>query len=209
MAQGGGFCEKHGPFDPPLTVCPYCALEDAERRAYGRPAGAPPVPPDRAAANSATRRYEDMPPDLPDHDLEPDDEDERDRRGGLTEVAPREDPAMLEPEPPAPPGPIGWLIVKEPVERRGMILPLAANQVIGREGDVTWDDPRLSRQHARITLEPSEDADDAAPVFHLWPFGPANPVFINDKEVRGATPLHENDEIRLGSTLLVFKVLMD
>jgi hypothetical protein len=33
-----------------------------------------------------------------------------------------------------------------------------ANQIIGRNGDLQWDDPRLSRQHARLTLEPSEDA---------------------------------------------------
>jgi pSer/pThr/pTyr-binding forkhead associated (FHA) protein len=46
-------------------------------------------------------------------------------------------------------------------------------------------------------------------VFHLWPFGPTNPVYINGRQVRGATPLVENDEIRLGDTLFVFKVLAD
>lgn len=105
--------------------------------------------------------------------------------------------------------PLAWLIVKEPPERRGEIVPVQANQIIGREGDLRWDDPRLSRQHARLTLEPSKDAPEDPPVFHLWPFGPTNPVYINDREIRGATPLHENDEIRLGQTLFVFKVLVD
>ncbi len=146
---------------------------------------------------------------MPEWDSGDDEPSEPVRSPGLTEVAPLDDPALLEPEPPALPAPIAWLVIKDPVERRGTILRLAANQIIGREGDIQWDDPRLSRQHARITLEPSGDADEDLPVFHLWPFGPANPVFINDNEVRGATPLHENDEIRLGSTLLVFKVLMD
>jgi hypothetical protein len=105
--------------------------------------------------------------------------------------------------------PLGWLVVKEPVERRGQVLPVRANQVIGRSGDVQWDDPRLSRQHARLTFEAPEETPDDPPVFHLWPFGPANPVYINGREIRGATPLHENDEIRLGGTLFVFKVLVD
>jgi pSer/pThr/pTyr-binding forkhead associated (FHA) protein len=104
---------------------------------------------------------------------------------------------------------LGWLVVKEPVERRGAILPIRANQIIGRSGDVQWDDPRMSRQHARLTYEPAPDQPDAPPVFHLWPFGPANPVYINDQEIRGATPLRENDVIRLGSTLFVFKLLVD
>ena len=106
-------------------------------------------------------------------------------------------------------GPLGWLIVKEPETRRGVVLSVKPNQVIGRNGDVQWDDPRLSRQHARLTFEPPADAPDDPAVFHLWPFGPSNPVSINGREIRGATPLHENDEVRLGGTLFIFKVLVD
>ena len=94
-------------------------------------------------------------------------------------------------------------------ERRGEIVRIKPNQSIGREADIRWDDPRLSRQHARLTLEPPEDDPDADPVFFLWPYAPTNPVYINGREIRGATPLHENDEIRLGDTLFGFKVLMD
>jgi hypothetical protein len=130
---------------------------------------------------------------------------------GATEVVARS------PEPDTPPEdeasdavrvPLGWLVVKEPLARRGEVLPVRANQVIGRSGDAQWNDPRVSRQHARLTFEPPEGAPDDPPVFHLWPFGPANPVYINGREIRGATPLHENDEIRLGGTLFVFKTLI-
>ncbi|SRR5690554_759160 len=190
MAQGGGFCERHGPFDPPHRVCPYCVIEDEQRRLYGPPpkAAAPPEPP---------AIDESPPPDAP----PPEDVD------GFTALAPQDEPEADGQD--APPAPLGWLVVKRPIEQRGTILALAPNQSIGREGDIRWDDPGLSRQHARLTLEPPEGAPDAPPVYHLWPFAPTNPVFINGREIRGATPLRENDEIRLGNTLFVFKTLTD
>jgi hypothetical protein len=187
MAEGGGFCDKHGPFDPPHQTCPYCAKEDEQRRAYGPPGAAPG---EDVGATGFQRRT--VQPDL---------------RADVTTVVPRLEVAEVHHNPDHIP--LGWLVVKEPVERRGQVLPVRANQVIGRSGDVQWDDPRLSRQHARLTFEAPEETPDDPPVFHLWPFGPANPVYINGREIRGATPLHENDEIRLGGTLFVFKVLVD
>lgn len=204
MAAGGGFCARHGPFDPPNQTCPYCALEEAQRRAYGPPAGTvpppaqPSTPPEGERTNVAQSA---APPD---------------ESPATTEAIPREQAEALEaapadaaPKPDVPPVPLGWLVVKSPLARRGEIVPVRANQIIGREGDVRWDDPRLSRQHARVTLEPPHDAPEGAPVFHLWPFGTTNPVFINGQEIRGATPLRENDEIQLGDTLLIFKLLPD
>lgn len=136
------------------------------------------------------------------------------RKLDTTELIPRQgaepdDEAAGDNQEESAPSVLAWLIVKDPPERRGVIVPVQANQIIGRGGDLQWDDPRLSRQHARLTLEPPEDAPEDGPVFHLWPFGPTNPVYINGREIRGATPLHENDEIRLGDTLFVFKVLVD
>jgi len=133
---------------------------------------------------------------------------------GPTEVIGRDpDPEPAADAPVAPPAedalPLAWLIVREPRERRGALLSITPNQTIGREADLRWDDPRLSRVHARFTLEPPEDAPDAPPVYHLWPFAPTNPVTINGRAVRGATPLRENDEIKRGDTLFVFKVLAD
>lgn len=235
MAQGGGFCDKHGPFDPPHVTCPFCALEDRERRAYGPPPGVPqaaPPPSTEAPANTVrSPGFVDEPvepaPEIQATELrpraaEPDeavadetpgesDDQVEDAVGGVPDVLPEDaspDDAVNESPPEPEPLPLlGWLVVREPVEHRGTVLQVAANQVIGRAGDVKWNDPRISRQHARLTVEPPDDDPDAPPVFHLWPFGPTNPVFINEREIRGATPLHENDEIRLGDTLFVFKVL--
>ncbi len=200
MAAGGGFCARHGPFDPPNQTCPYCALEEAQRRAYGPPAGTaqPPLPAEGERTHVIPR------PPSPEEAPAP------------TEAIPREEaaavgatPAEAAPLPEAPLTPLGWLVVKWPLARRGEIVPVRANQIIGREGDVRWDDPRLSRQHARVTLEPPHDDPQSTPVFHLWPFGTTNPVFINGQEIRGATPLRENDEIQLGETWFVFKLLPD
>ena len=202
--MSGGFCEKHGPFDAPHTVCPYCLLEADERAAFG------PPQPTQMARSPQTAEVDEVPPP------------------GLTEVIPRtppdanevvaadiafdEDDADFQDSdlPEAPPlDPLGWLVVKQPTERRGVLLPVRHNDVIGREGDVQWNDPRLSRYHARFTVEPPPEEPEQPPCFHLWPFGPTNPVYINGQEARGATALYENDEIRLGDTLFVFKVLMD
>ncbi len=208
MSNGGGFCELHGPFDAPYTTCPYCQMEQNQRQVFGPPEPTRPhvSPPER------------IPPDVPAvpengdfvrHTVEP----EAPRvTGDMTEVAPRPEAVddMLEPDDAdAGPLPLGWLIVREPLEQRGAVLSVRPNQTIGREGDVQWDDPRLSRQHARLTFEAvGSDADDRV-VFHLWPFGPTNPVYVNGEAIRGATPLHENDTITLGTTVFVFKVLLD
>ena len=202
MSDGGGFCERHGPFDPPHTTCPYCALEAQQRLAYG-----PPEATARSAAvavetgdDSDFARYVAAPrPSADVTEVLPEDAAER--------LANTEDATDADGE--ALALPLAWLIVKAPPEERGTVLPVQPNQVIGREGDIRWADPRLSRQHARFTLEAPADAPDGPPLFHVWPFGPTNPVYVNGEPVRGATPLQENDEIRLGETLFVFKVLWD
>ncbi len=209
MIQGGGFCELHGPFDPPNLVCPYCAMLDEQRKVYGPPGGAPARTADASDPPADPAPATELEPDFVRRTVEP--EPEPLPVSLQTEFMPRPSQAGEEPGEDADAGPgtplLGWLIVREPLQHRGAILAVQANQSIGREGDVRWDDPRLSRLHARLTIEPAQDAPQDGPVFHLWPFGPTNPVYINGNEIRGATPLHENDEIRLGDTLFVFKVL--
>ncbi len=232
--MGGGFCEKHGPYDPPHSTCPFCAQEDALRRAYGPPSESMP---------EMTRRSGVLVPPAPDRDQEPpvhDQAEEPEFVRRTVEQDSAEDAEVHEPDPPTEddltqvalgqfpdaavgeldeiedpswieqrPEPLGWLIVKWPTEQRGEILPVRANQIIGRQGDIRWEDARLSRQHARFTFEPAEHLPEAGPVFHLWPFGPTNPVAINGQLIRGATPVYDNDEIHLGDTLFVFKTLLD
>jgi hypothetical protein len=221
MTGGGGFCDIHGPYDPPHRSCPFCALEGDERQVFGPPQATRPSTPSEpvSPAPPMPELTEVRPLDAADELLAPDDDQAPDAPDAVdapgvigapsvigAEAAPADDEVPGDDEPSLP---LGWLVVKEPVERRGVILPVHHNEIIGRQGDVQWYDPRLSRQHARVTVEPAEDDPDGPPVFHLWPFAPTNPVFINGVTVRGATPLHENDEIRLGDTLFVFKVLTD
>ena len=114
------FCERHGPFDPRI-VCPYCVIEDEQRRLYGPPPKATPRHEPPAIDRSP-------PPDAP----PPEDVD------GFTALAPQDEPEADGQD--APPAPLGWLVVKRPIEQRGTILALAPNQSIGREGDIRWDD---------------------------------------------------------------------
>lgn len=220
--SGGGFCEIHGPFDPPHLVCPYCAMEDGQRHVYGPPAATVPGP---SAAPPADADAASVPgdADFVRQTVEPDSDEAQDEAApasDVTELVPR----SLEADPDATrldmqagedddAQPLGYLLVKEPRDRRGVVIPVRPNQVIGREGDIEWDDPRLSRQHARFTLEPLEETVgehiSGTLAFFLWPFAPTNPVIINGQAVRGATMLNENDEIRLGDTLFVFKLLPD
>lgn len=252
MTEGGGFCERHGPFDPPHTTCPYCALESDERNAFGPPqptAPAAPVseqegevvggePAEITAEPDATNPHpREAPADMPGAEVldaagdEPEEDagdefvletyepephspaDAKRASSSVTEVAPvGEMQAQQRADNGEQPEPLALLVVKRPRVRRGVVLPVRANQSIGRDGDIRWDDPRLSRQHAKFTVELPHAADRdsyALPVFHIWPFGPTNPVFVNGRAIRGATPLQENDEITLGNTLFVFKVLLD
>ncbi len=215
MSKGGGFCPKHGPFDPPHTSCPFCAREDPQRRAFGPP----PLPSYRPRTRPRPEKQDGAPDDRKQE--APPDEFHREtvepEGPQVTEVAPAQAPdgTALE-APPLAEGqrlPLGWLIVKEPPDRRGEVLAVKHGQIIGREGDLRWIDPKLSRQHARFTIEPVGETSGArlsgTLAFHLWPFAPTNPVIINGKTVRAATPLNENDEILLGDTLFVFKTITD
>lgn len=201
MAQEG-FCEKHGPYDPHLGSCPYCA-----RQSTGRP-----QPPPRLDDEEPTDPWGGRGrPAVYDEDLE-----ETDPRGGRarfdedldeTELPRRlrrrgdawddDDETVI--DRPAKTGLLGWLIVKEG-GRRGQIHELRDGITIGREqARLLIRDPKMSRPHAKITIE-----DDQ---FVIWDFGSENGTFVNGEQIRGATPLKENDVIRMGDTLLVLKTL--
>lgn len=182
---GGGFCDIHGPFDPPHTTCPYCA------QGRGRPEPPPALD-------------DELPTEFP-----------QQRRGGMDRGAYLDDeevtewPARRTPDfdddfteidSPAASGPIAWLIIAEG-PRRGHIIKITPGQSIGRKGaDIVWNDSKISRMHARITLEDDE--------FHIWDFGTSNGTYVNDERIRAATPIRENDVIKMGDTIFVFKVLM-
>jgi hypothetical protein len=98
-----------------------------------------------------------------------------------------------------PSGPLAWLIIADG-PRRGHMLKIVPGQTIGRKGaDIVWDDPKISRLHARITLE------DGA--FYVWDFGTPNGTYVNGERIRSATPIQENDTLKMGETTFVLKTL--
>ena len=48
--------------------------------------------------------------------------------------------------------PLLWLIVLEPIESRGVVISVKPGAVIGRQGDIRWNDPHISRKHAHFML---------------------------------------------------------
>ncbi|MFW5748131.1 MAG: FHA domain-containing protein [Chloroflexota bacterium] len=103
------------------------------------------------------------------------------------------------------PAAFGYLIVKSPVKYRGRVFRIEPGQVIGRrEGDILINDRLVSRQHARINL----DTRSKPPVFSILDFGTPNGTYVNHRRIDGPQPIEENDEIRLGDHIFVFKMLL-
>ncbi|MEL7435919.1 MAG: FHA domain-containing protein, partial [Chloroflexota bacterium] len=102
--------------------------------------------------------------------------------------------------------PMLWLIVARPIESRGTVIPITSGAIIGRQGDIRWDDPRMSRKHASFeTIMDEENARES--LFTLTPEKDRNGTLINGRRVKGQTVLHENDVIVMGETHFVVKVL--
>jgi hypothetical protein len=99
-----------------------------------------------------------------------------------------------------------WLIVSNPEEHRGTVLPIAENTLIGRHGDIPWQDPRMSREHARFTIL-SDPNNPEREIFAVEPIKDRNGTVVNGHKISAATPLRENDVIIMGDTRFVVKVL--
>ncbi|MCS6836129.1 MAG: FHA domain-containing protein [Anaerolineae bacterium] len=108
----------------------------------------------------------------------------------------------------AAPALLMWLIVKRPLAERGRILTVGHEQTIGRgkDADIRWDDPRLSRLHARFTLEPHPQ-DSGRQAFFIWPLMARHSILVDGQPIRGATLLAENSQVQLGDTVFVVKLL--
>jgi hypothetical protein len=96
-------------------------------------------------------------------------------------------------------GPVALLWVKEG-PRRGQTFKIKDNTVLGRSsGDILVDDPKASSSHAKFTYEDEK--------FHIWDFGTPNGTHVNGERIRAATPLEENDEIKIGGMVFILKIL--
>jgi len=198
MMREEGFCEKHGPYDASLGRCPYCA-----QGSDLPPAPTPlddelPTDPWGGRERPAHVAYEEEETDFGFRARVYGEEED------ITQLPERrrpdwDDVTVVE-RPPGTEGLLGFLIVKEGM-RRGKVYRVEGGTTIGRkDANIRLsDDSKVSQQHAKLTEE-----DDQ---FVIWDFGSTNGTFVNDERIRAATPLNENDTIKIGDTVFVLKTL--
>lgn len=192
------FCPEHGPYDASFDACPQCGGAPAQSRSLNEM--------DELETDIGTRR----PPTGFGAGASQGDETFIPGRsnvgGGYTsptmlssEMGRAMDQTQLDGYHPALVEAILWV---KSGNRRGKYYPINHGTVIGRkEGDLILDDLTVSGTHAKIT----RDGDK----YTLWDFGSANGTFVNKKRIREATPITENDEIKVGDTVFVLKLLSE
>jgi predicted component of type VI protein secretion system len=102
--------------------------------------------------------------------------------------------------------PTGWLVVKSGPGRGAALALTQGVSQIGRGSDQTvsldFGDMAISRQnHAAIAY------DAATHRFHIGHGGKSNLVRLNGKPLLSTEEIGEGDEIQIGETTLVLKVL--
>lgn len=102
--------------------------------------------------------------------------------------------------------PLLWFIIAQPLEHRGVVLPLKNGETLGRKGNVRLGDPRISREHARVHLVNHPD-DPNQFVFAIEPLNDRNGTYINGHRIDRITILLENDAVVMGDTHFIVKVL--
>ncbi len=190
-------CPTHGPYDISFGNCPFCE-RSSKRPQAPKPLsdddittdldnGAPPMrawddeaPTDLATAQREASRFAEI------------DEDPT----VLGAVSHRSDQTELDEE---ETGLLGILWVMEG-QRRGRIYKISEGLIFGRnEGDLILFDPKVSSPHAKIMVENDQ--------FVLWDFASRNGTYVNGEKIRAATPLNENDTIKIGDTLFILKIM--
>lgn len=192
-------CPIHGPLEPGWTTCPYCQKEARERTRGGsekttQQRAAPQKP--RALSERETQKT------VP--------------AGGRREGERRDETVKPPPGPPRrgrgrvpptervqrPPELLAWLIMKEGT-RVGQVFPLnPADTDLGRDpaNHIVVDDPKVSAFHAKVKVEEGKQLT-------VWDLASANGTFVNGERVTAPVAIKENDEIKLGTTVLVLKTL--
>ena len=196
-------CPTHGPYDASYGTCPYCS-GNARRPQQPRPLSEDELPTDLGVGQPAAPGFvpggegAEGETEIPAHRVRKNfldyDEEEETQMGRLAsgDVTEIESSAAQD-------GPFGILWVKEG-HRRGHIYKIKENSTVGRkDGDLILDDPKVSSMHAKFTYESGH--------FVVWDFGSANGTFVNGKRIRQATPLNENDLVKIGDTAFIVKLL--
>ncbi len=137
---------------------------------------------------------------------------ERDKEARL-QVGRKTQPSNGRPVPPAslssPTGPAGEFASQPPAGSFGLVCVsqgaqlgrlylIEDGQSIGRtDSDLVLDDPKVSGVHARLTLESGG--------CNLSDNGSTNGTWVNNQRLRKSTRLQENDLIKIGDTVFIFK----
>jgi hypothetical protein len=107
--------------------------------------------------------------------------------------------------------PLGLLVVKRPLARRGDVYKITKRATIGgKQGEIRLStDRRVSTPHARIRV--AEDAETRETVFVLVDMDSRNGTWINEAEkpLIGQYHLQQGDEIRIGDHVFVFLMLKE
>jgi len=96
----------------------------------------------------------------------------------------------------------GWLVVKKGA-RVGHVYrldPEVTDLGRGADNDIVIDDEKVSEEHTRVRV-------DEEGQFVVWDLASTNGTFVNGERITAATPVVENDEVRVGHTVLVLKTL--
>jgi len=185
------FCPEHGPYDASFASCPQCGGEPSGPRALDEmdvlETDITPAP--RQYNADADETY------IPGQDRF--NRPMTDATMLSQDSARAMDETQLAGSRPAMVDAIFW--VKEG-GRRGKFYPISHNTVIGRkEGNLILDDLKVSGTHAKITFEKKK--------YMIWDFGSSNGTFVNGKRITEATVIDENDEVGIGDTVFVLKLL--
>ncbi|MFA6108078.1 MAG: FHA domain-containing protein [Candidatus Latescibacterota bacterium] len=94
---------------------------------------------------------------------------------------------------------VGRLLVLGETERREYLLA-EGERYIGRDpaNDIVVDDEEVSAQHAQISC--------AGEGFWVKDLGTTNGTFVNGQRIQEPTPLHDEDLVKIGRTMLQFRV---
>ena len=85
--------------------------------------------------------------------------------------------------------------------RYGQIYRIKHGMIIGRiQGEIVLDDPKVSSIHAKLNLENNNCI--------IWDFGSSNGTYVNNKKIRKATALEDNDLVKIGDKFFVVKLLV-
>ena len=199
MAQEG-FCPTHGPYDARYGACPFC-----QRSGAGAGGGS-----DDTRVYSGSGRVSGDVDDLPTEvgwmrdekrGATPSDDETTHvpvrRRvsaagGRVDDLDDTELEIRVQ-------GLLGWLIVKRG-QRRGQVFTVRLGSTIGRKGtDIVLNDPKVTRLHSKIGIRDNQ--------FVVADVLSENGTYVNGERIQGERVLAENDEVRIGDTVLVLKVL--